>query len=166
MCGRSFIVPEELFLRIHYHPERKFFNCYLIIDYQNRLSYLPAIMEKLSERHATILSVLEAQDRPVTPKELLEVASTQSPSLGLATVYRALKVLVETGQARKIEVAGLAPHYERNKKEHHHFFVCEDCKRIFDLYGCSGGLKELLPSGFTMTSHELTIFGACRDCRP
>ncbi len=102
--------------------------------------------------------------RPVTPQELLEEAAIKSPGLGLATVYRLLKKLVDSGAVRKIEVAGLAPHYEREQDEHHHFFVCEDCHRMFDLRGCSGGMDELLPPGFRMHSHEVIIYGACRDC--
>ncbi len=108
--------------------------------------------------------MLDDLGRPVTPKELLETASISSPGLGLATVYRALKRLVDSGEVRKIEAAGLPPHYERERSEHHHFFICEGCRKMFDLDGCCGGLNELLPRGFRMNSHEVIIYGACRDC--
>jgi len=116
-------------------------------------------------QQTSILRVLDTLDRPVTPQELLVAASVASPGLGLATVYRALKKLVETGKVRKIELAGVPPHYEVESDKHHHFFVCEDCQRIFDTEGCPGGFTKLLPAGFTMTSHEVIIYGACRDCR-
>ena len=103
-------------------------------------------------------------DRPVTPQELLEAASIESPGLGLATVYRALKKLVEADQVRKIELGGVPPHYEVQSDKHHHFFVCEDCQKILEIAGCPGGFKKLLPKGFTMTSHEVILYGICKEC--
>lgn len=121
-------------------------------------------MQLKTQRRSSILQVLDDLGRPVTAQELLEVASTKSPGLGLATVYRALKRLVEVGDVQKIEVAGVAPHYERKRDKHHHFFVCEDCRKMFDLEGCPGGFKKLLPEGFKMHTHEVVIYGACPDC--
>ncbi|MEM0968447.1 MAG: transcriptional repressor [Verrucomicrobiota bacterium] len=115
-------------------------------------------------QRSSILRVLDALGRPVTPQELLEAASADSPGLGLATVYRALKKLVESGEVRRVDVAGVPPHYERERDKHHHFFVCEDCRRIFELDGCPGGFKNLLPPGFTMRSHEVIIYGTCQTC--
>lgn len=121
-------------------------------------------MQLKTQQRSSILQVLDDLARPVTAQELLETASVQSPGLGLATVYRALKRLVEIGEARKIDVAGVPPHYERESKKHHHFFVCENCQKMFDLNGCPGGFKKLLPNGFSMNSHEIVIYGTCRRC--
>jgi len=117
-----------------------------------------------TQQRSSILQALIDLARPVTAQELLEAASIQSPNLGLATVYRALKKLVESGEVRKIEAAGVPPHYELDRNKHHHFFVCEDCHKMFDLEGCPGGFKKLLPSGFKMNSHEVIIYGECSDC--
>ena len=121
-------------------------------------------MPSNTQQRSSILHVLDELGRPVTPQELLEAASAESPGLGLATVYRTLKNLVESGEVRKIEVAGVPPHYEMDSDKHHHFFVCEDCHKLFDLEGCPGGFKKLLPPGFSMKSHEVVIYGECRDC--
>lgn len=121
-------------------------------------------MQLKTQQRSSILRSLEDLGRPVTPQELLEVASIKSPGLGLATVYRALKRLVESGEVRKVEAAGMPPHYEREHNKHHHFFVCEDCQKMYDLEGCPGGFKKLLPPGFHMDSHEVIIYGTCRDC--
>ncbi len=123
-------------------------------------------MQLKTQQRASILQVLDDLSRPVTAQELLEAASVQSPGLGLATVYRALKKLVDAGEARKIDVAGVPPHYERESKKHHHFFVCEECLKMFGLVGCPGGFKKLLPPGYSMTSHEVVVYGTCRECSP
>ena len=118
-----------------------------------------------TQKQSSILRVLAGLGRPVTPQELLEKASEEQPGLGLATVYRALKKLVETGEARKIELAGVPPHYEVLHDSHHHFFVCKECQKVFELYGCPGGFRKMLPPGFEMHSHEVAIYGICKDCR-
>ena len=117
-----------------------------------------------TQQQSSILHVLDELGRPVTPPELLEAASVESPGLGLATVYRALKRLVETGDVRKIEVAGVPPHYEMQRDKHHHFFVCEECLTMSVLDCCPGGFKKMLPRGYKMSSHEVIIYGACKDC--
>jgi len=124
----------------------------------------PAVPSKTLQG-SSILRVLDTLGRPVTPQELLEEASVESPGLGLATVYRTLKRLVEADKVRKIEVAGVPPHYEVESDKHHHFFVCEDCQKMFELDGCPGGFKKLLPPGFTMNSHEVIIYGICHSCK-
>ena len=121
-------------------------------------------MQLKTQQRSSILRVLDDLGRPVTPPELLEAASVDSPGLGLATVYRALKRLVEAGDVRKIEVAGVPPHYELQRDKHHHFFVCEECLKMSVLEGCPGGFKKMLPPGYTMTSHEVVIYGACGEC--
>ena len=122
-------------------------------------------MPHQTQQRSSILEVLDEIDRPVTPSELLDYSSVKSPGLGLATVYRALKQLVETGKVRKIEISGVPPHYEvLCEKHHHHFFVCEECQTMSVLAGCSGGFKKLLPAGSKMTSHEVVIYGECQDC--
>lgn len=133
------------------------------IDSHHLLKQNPAVREKTQQR-SSILEALHELGRPVTAQELLETAAANSPGLGLATVYRTLKRLVDVGEVRKIEVAGVPPHYEMEDDQHHHFFVCEDCHKMFDLAGCPGGFKKLLPSGFKMKSHEVVIYGACPDC--
>lgn len=122
-------------------------------------------MPHKTQQRSSILEVLDEIGRPVTPSELLDYSSVKSPGLGLATVYRALKQLVETGKVRKIEISGVPPHYEvLCEKHHHHFFVCEECQTMSVLAGCSGGFKKLLPAGSKMTSHEVVIYGECQDC--
>ena len=123
-----------------------------------------SLMKSKTQQRFSILRALNQANRPVTPQELLEVASTNSPGLGLATVYRVLKNLVDTRDARKIAIPGAAPHYEMDSDKHHHFFICKECERLFPLEGCPGGFRKLMPEGFSMDSHEVVLYGACKEC--
>ncbi len=83
--------------------------------------------------------------------------------MGIATVYRALREFVDEGWLTTITIAGNA-RYELAHLDHHHHFYCEQCTRTFDIDGCSGDPSRLLPDGFTMRSHELTLHGTCSKC--
>jgi Fur family ferric uptake transcriptional regulator len=121
-------------------------------------------MHHKTHQQTAILQVLENLGRPVTPQELLQTVRKKSPGIGLATVYRALKRLTGSGEVRKIEVAGLSPHYEHVSRHHHHFFLCKQCRHLFTLIGCVRGVNEMAPAGFQVESHEIILYGNCPDC--
>ena len=52
-------------------------------------------MERSTRQRRAIRRVLLETRRPLSPREILELARKQVPSLGLATVYRILRALVE-----------------------------------------------------------------------
>lgn len=121
-------------------------------------------MPKKSQQQEAIRQAIIALARPATPPEIHKLAAEQIPGLGLATVYRCLGRLIESGEARKVELPSRPPHYERTSQGHHHFFVCEGCQKMFDLHGCSGGFQKMIPTGFHMKSHEVVIYGTCKHC--
>ena len=57
-------------------------------------------------------------------------------------------------------------HYDHNCHAHGHF-VCETCKRIFDVEGDLSGLFEGLghAEGFVITGCNVTFSGLCGDCK-
>lgn len=111
-----------------------------------------------------IRTALEAAGRPLGALEVLQAAKSGVPGLGIATVYRTLKGLVEGGEVTAVELPGEAPRYEFAGKEHHHHFLCGACDKVYELGGCLGGLKGLLPRGFKLGSHELLLHGTCASC--
>ena len=98
---------------------------------------------KTRQRDA-IWEVIHDSSLPLTAQSICLRASDKVAGLGIATVYRTLKQLVDEGQVRHIEIAGAPPHYESAAKHHHHFFLCERCKQVFDVVGCLRGIPNLL----------------------
>lgn len=84
--------------------------------------------------------------------------------MSLATVYRTLTVMLDEGDIIKVELPGQAPLYEPAGLKHHHHFHCETCGRTYDIEGCPGDLKKLLPAGFELARHDITLFGRCAAC--
>ncbi|MEL7061961.1 MAG: transcriptional repressor, partial [Acidobacteriota bacterium] len=91
-------------------------------------------------------------------------ARAEVPSLGLATVYRNLKSLVDDGTLATVELPGATGHYELAGKGHHHYFRCRSCDRVFDVEGCAAQLEELTPRGFQLEAHEIVLYGRCDAC--
>jgi len=122
-------------------------------------------MEQRSTRQrAAIRGVIDAAARPLLPAEILEVAQRKVAALGMATIYRNLKLLVEAGEIEAVALPGEAPRYESTRHAHHHHFQCQACQRVFDVHHCPGDFKQLAPAGFTVERHELTLYGTCADC--
>lgn len=122
-------------------------------------------MERLTRQRTTILEALAAARRPLLPQEVLQAAQATLPRLGLATVYRQLKQLVDEGELQLVRLPGENARYEPARHAHHHHFQCTRCQRVFDVHACPGDLARLAPEGFTVEDHELTLYGLCRDCR-
>ena len=118
-----------------------------------------------TRQRTAVWRVLEETDRPLTPHEIQDAAKSTVPSLGMATVYRCLKELTRDGDVRLVEVQGAPPHYESSKRPHHHFFLCEQCRRLFDLIGCASGIMRMAPKGFEVDRHEVVLYGRCDACR-
>lgn len=121
-------------------------------------------MQRDTAQRRAIRRALNESGRPLGALEILESSKRWAPKLGLATVYRTLKSLAAEGEVAAVELPGEPPRYESAGKGHHHHFRCGRCGKVYELGGCLGGLKELLPRGFRMSSHELLLHGRCAAC--
>ena len=122
-------------------------------------------MERHTRQRAAIREAIVAAARPLLPQEVLQAAQQQVPGLGIATVYRNLKGLVEEGELRAVHLPGENPRFEATGHAHHHHFQCLSCQRVYDVHACPGDLGRLAPPGFSVESHDLTLYGRCGDCR-
>jgi Fur family ferric uptake transcriptional regulator len=118
---------------------------------------------KTRQREA-LQGVLERAERPLSVGELLDAGAKRIDGLGIATVYRNVRSLLEEGWIVPVEIPGEPARYERAGKEHHHHFQCERCDRVFDLSGCFDNLRKLAPPKFRIKEHALTLYGLCASC--
>ena len=122
-------------------------------------------MQRDTAQRRAIRRALDEAGRPLGALEVLEASKSAAPGLGIATVYRNIKALVEGGEVSTVELPGEAPRYEAAGKDHHHHFRCSRCEKVFELGGaCLPDLKNALPRGFRVTSHEVLVHGVCASC--
>lgn len=121
-------------------------------------------MAYTTRQRDAVQDILKASDRPLTAQEIWKAAKRRKPGLGIATVYRTLKTLVEGHLATLVEIPGSAPHYEWLREHHHHHFLCESCNKVFELEGCVHEVVDLAPKKFKVKRHEIILYGACDVC--
>lgn len=114
------------------------------------------------QRNAIRSAFIEA-GRPLTSGEIHELVLSELPSVGIATIYRALKDLVQEEWLTSMTIGG-STRYELANLGHHHHFHCNQCDKTFDIKGCVGDLTSLVPNAFKILKHELTLIGMCQAC--
>jgi len=117
---------------------------------------------KTKQRDA-IRAAFMAAERPLTSAEAHVLVQAEIPSLGIATIYRAIKDLLEEGWLVSMSIAGTT-RYELADLGHHHHFHCNQCDKTFDIEGCVEDLASLVPKAFKILKHELTFIGMCQSC--
>jgi Fur family ferric uptake transcriptional regulator len=118
----------------------------------------------MTTQRKAIESVFNRHERPLTVDEILNYGRESAPSLNIATVYRALKILTENGWLEKLYHPSFGTLYERSGKDHHHHFFCRECNRAYELPGCSLRLDHAAPEGFVVEDHEVFLIGKCPSC--
>ena len=112
----------------------------------------------------TVISAIAQKERHFTAEELRD----QLPGVGRATVYRLLKLLVETGALCRVLLEDGNLHYQLRHRGHHHHLLCVECGASEDLLGCH--IEDQLESvaaahDFEVSGHWLEVYGRCQRCR-
>jgi Fur family ferric uptake transcriptional regulator len=112
-----------------------------------------------------VLDAIEDSGGRFTALDLFQSARRRSPRLGLATTYRTLELLRRTGSLHALSGEG-PPAFVRCSPRHHHHLVCLSCGSVEDTELCATPSQRALTRrhGFRAESHELEIYGTCRDC--
>jgi Fe2+ or Zn2+ uptake regulation protein len=124
--------------------------------------------ERITEPRRAVAQLVATHDGHFTAADLVEDARTAYPTLGRATVFRALDLFAGLGLVERIDLPDGGHAYVSCDTAHHHHAICTACGRSFDVD--DGGLAEVLArigerSGFAVTAHRLEIFGVCEACR-
>jgi Fur family ferric uptake transcriptional regulator len=117
-----------------------------------------------TQQRREIREVFNRNDRPLAADEVLQLARKSIKGLGMATVYRTIKGLIDEGWLVPVEVPRQAPRYEIRGKVHHHHFHCLRCQGLFELEECVEQLGKLIPATFRVVDHVVLIYGYCVGC--
>ena len=116
-----------------------------------------------------IATVFLAADRHLTAEELAALARRGGATLGMATVYRTLKLLVACGLCRELRLDDGTTRFEpRHGEEHHDHLICTACGSLVEVFDAEiERLQERLcrQHGFSPQRHRMEIYGCCRRCR-
>ncbi len=124
---------------------------------------------KANRRHTRQLEVIweaiKDETSHPTADQVYEKVRGVIPNMSLGTVYRNLQKLVEEKILRVLTL-GRIQHFDPMVDRHDHF-ICEKCNRVYDI-SVNSREKILPPSlpreGFKITSHQLALYGICKNC--
>ena len=133
-------------------------------DYTERLRRLGV---RVTPQRLFVLEALELAGGHMTAEEVMQWVARRYPALNLATVYRALDVLVSVGLVAQTDLGGGAAYYELVGDSPHHHLACERCGQVIEMdESLLASLRDdaLRVYGFHARPRHLAIFGLCSAC--
>lgn len=122
------------------------------------------------QRQAILKIVREEKDRHLCTEEIFEEVKKKYPTIGLATIYRSLRLFEKLGLVRHVLFDDGCMRFQiidSQEKHQHHHLVCEICGAVIDVdEDMLGSVEEKLLSekGFAVKDHRVQFFGICKNC--
>jgi Fe2+ or Zn2+ uptake regulation protein len=122
---------------------------------------------RTSRQRDAIRAYLDSVEHHPTAEEIHRAVRKKVPSAGLATVYRNLEQMIQSGEASRT-IHGDRARYDGRSDAHYHFF-CDSCGRL-DNIETTAADKRLLASlsrrvHGSIESIRLEVHGRCSSCR-
>ncbi len=113
-----------------------------------------------------IASAVDRLGRAFTIDDLVAEVRALAPSVGIATVYRAVAAMEAAHAVERVGTRDESALYVRCTADgHHHHLVCTGCGLVAH---ATCPLDDVPPlhgtEGFVVTAHELTLYGLCAGC--
>lgn len=124
---------------------------------------------KITKQRRAVLEAFLSSEDHVSAEELYKLVTEKEPKIGLATVYRTLNLLTQSGLAVELDFGDGQKRYEHKyMHSHHDHMICTECGKIIEFqHPMIEKLQEEIAKrhDFQMTSHKLDMFGLCSECR-
>jgi Fe2+ or Zn2+ uptake regulation protein len=124
-------------------------------------------LQKKSKQREAIMKVLRSTSAHPSAEWIYEKVKKEIPSIGLATVYRNLKLLKEVGEVYEMHASNDTARFDGNINVHYHFY-CDGCGKILDLdepIDTTIETRIAMKTGLKVTRHHLELGGLCLDCQ-
>jgi Fur family ferric uptake transcriptional regulator len=131
-----------------------------------KASEWPAGLKRTKPRRR-VLEVLKSAEQPLSAMDIAIEIEKSGGGASLSTVYRVLESFEAHRIAVKIAVMNSdTALYELDRRQHRHYAVCVDCRRIIPMDDCPVArfAPQLAEDGFVITGHNLEVFGHCKNC--
>lgn len=98
--------------------------------------------------------------------ELYEKIRIYHPSTSLATIYKNITLLCDSGILREIKAPGYKQKYELNQDRHVHV-MCDKCGKLEDLHiDCTAlQMNCMQSSGYDLHGLSAIFIGVCPTCK-
>ena len=144
------------------------------IEYEQLLEDFKTLLKnnslKFTIQREVILETLYNSDIHLTPESLHHLIQEKYPDLntGIATIYRTLSLLEDSGVVTSISFGAQGKKYELGAKKHHDHLICTVCGSITEFVDEeieNRQYKITEELGFKMSDHSMQIYGICKKCQ-
>jgi len=133
------------------------------------VEYLKSKNLSLTKQRLKILDAFLQIEGHICAEELYDTIKKNNPEIGLATVFRTLKLLNEADIAQVIDFGDKILRYEHKYgHKHHDHLICEKCGaciEVVDLRIEKMQYELCDKENFIPKNHRLEIFGLCQKCK-
>lgn len=122
---------------------------------------------RMTSQREIILTELQRLGRHMTADELYTVVRKKMPRISLATVYRNLEFLAESGMIARLEVSGRQKRFDHDIHQHDHI-CCVQCGKIENILmekKEADSASQVGADGYIITGRRLEFAGVCPDCQ-
>ena len=119
------------------------------------------------QRVAIIKAIVENESHPPVEQIHLEI-KRNFPTTSLATVYKTIKLLKDSGEILELEFGDDGSRYDGRKPYSHPHMICSKCGSITDLEidNFDSYVSQMAQSSnFQVENHRFDIFGICSNCK-
>lgn len=117
---------------------------------------------RMTEQRRTIAKVLQASEDHPDVEELYRRAAAVDSGISLATVYRTVKLLEETGILDKHEFGDGRARYEDAERDHHDHLIDMNSGEVIEFVDAEiEALQERIAKklGYELRGHRLELYG-------
>ena len=115
-----------------------------------------------SKERDIILSIVNESNEHLTAQEIYELARKVKPNISLGTVYRDLNQLTINKKIVKLNNGDGKYRYD-NILIKHHYFTCEKCGKVIDIYQ-DFEISPLVIPGNKILDYDIHFKGICLEC--
>jgi Fur family ferric uptake transcriptional regulator len=124
-----------------------------------------------NQRKIVIDAIVKNQDQHLNCDEIYDLVKNIDSNLGLATIYRSLKLFVQLGILTELNIGDGSIRYDlvdlnANSHNHHHL-ICKTCGKIIEVKDDSLETveKEIEKIyDFQIENHKCKFMGTCKEC--
>jgi len=129
---------------------------------------VPNINLKSTKQRKAVAEVLATISKFSSAQEVHSILISRGEKVGLATVYRTLQALAETGAIDVLRNDGEALYRACSNDHHHHHLVCTGCNKTTEIAAPEVEIwteKIAREQGYLISGHTIEVFGLCKNCR-
>lgn len=133
------------------------------------MTRLPEAPHRATPQRAAVMALLGELADFRNAQEIHSELRSRGASIGLATVYRTLSLLSQSGAVDVLMREDGEALYRQCSARHHHHLVCRGCGRTVEVVGPTvetWAEAVAAEHGFSDVSHTFELHGLCAECLP